>query len=124
MNIITLIEASNIFGQFAQTKTTPKLAYKIMKFCKGAATEEEFYNSKRNEIIRTYAEKDENGQVIVNNDGTVRIIQDKIAEANGALKELNMLDVEAPNIKFTLDELEGLELSVADMFTLDAFIEE
>lgn len=124
MNIVTLIEAAGIFSQFAQTKISSKPAYKIMKFCKGAANEEEFYNSKRNEIINSYAEKDENGQVIVNEDGTVRIMQDKIAEANIALRELNSIDVEAPSVKFKLDELEGLELSVADMFALDAFIEE
>lgn len=124
MNIMTLINAADIFSQFSQTKTSPKLAYKIMKFCKGVATEEEFYESKRNEIINTYAEKDENGQWVVNNDGTVCIVQDKIAEANAAMRELNMLDVEIPNVRFKLDELEGLELSVADMFVLDAFIEE
>ena len=43
MNIITLINTANIFNQFAQIKISSKLAYKIMKFCKSVATEEEFY---------------------------------------------------------------------------------
>ena len=124
MNIITLINTAKIFERFAQTKTSPKLAYKIVKLCKSAATEEEFYNTKRNEIIDMYAVKDENGQVAVSNDGIITIVPDKIPEANVAMMELNSIEVEAPNIKFTLDELEGLELSVADMFALDAFIEE
>ena len=124
MNIITLINTAKIFEQFAQTKISSKLAYKIMKFCKGVAAEEEFYNTKRNEIIDTYAVKDENGQVVVSDNGMITIMSDKINEANAALMELNGIEVEAPNIKFTLDELEGLELSVADMFALDAFIEE
>lgn len=124
MNIITLINTSKIFNQFAQTKISSKLAYKIMKFCKSVAMEEEFYNTKRNEMIDTYAVKDENGQLVVTDDGMISILPDKISEANIALQELNSIEVEAPNIKFTLDELEGLELSVADMFALDAFIEE
>lgn len=124
MNIITLINAADILNQFANTKVSSKLAYKIMKFCKGVANEEEFYNSKINEIINTYAEKDEDGQVIVNDDGVVRIMQDKIAEANAAMMELNMLEVDMPNVRFTLDELDGFELSATDMFVLDAFIEE
>ena len=124
MNITTLISTAKIFNQFVQTKTSPKLAYKIMKFCKSVAVEEEFYNAKRNEIINTYAIKDENGQVVVNNDGMISIVPDKISEANAVMQELNSLEVEAPSIKFTLDELEGLKLSVADMFALDAFIEE
>ena len=124
MNILTLINTAKIFNQFTQTKTTPKLAYKIMKFCKSAATEEEFYETKRNEIINMYAVRDENGQIVVNDDGMINIVPDKITEANTAMIELNSIEVEAPNIKFTLDELEGLELSAADMFALDAFIEE
>jgi hypothetical protein len=123
MKITTLIDAANIFGQFAQTKTSPPLAYKIMKFCKGVAVEEEFYNAKRSEIINAYAEKDESGQIVVH-DGMISIMPDKIEEANKALGELNKIEVEVPNIKFKLSELEGFELSVADMFALDEFIEE
>ena len=124
MNIITLMNAAKIFNQFAQTKIPSKLAYKIMKFCKSVAVEEEFYNTKRSEIIDMYAVKDENGQIAVTDDGMINIVPDKVDEANAALKELNGIEVEVPNVKFALDELEGLELSVADMFALDAFIEE
>ena len=57
MNILTLLNAANIFNQFAQTKISSKLAYKIMKLCKAVSAEEEFYNNKRNEIINEYAVK-------------------------------------------------------------------
>ena len=124
MNIITLINTANIFNQFAQTKISSKLAYKIMKFCKSVATEEEFYNNKRSEIINTYAVKDENGQIVADDNGMIKIVPDKIAEANSAIAELNSIEVEAPSVRFTLDELEGLDMSVANMFALDAFIEE
>lgn len=124
MNILTLINATKIFGQVVQEKISPRLAYKILKLCKGAAEEEQFYDKKRTEIIQEYAVKDDNGQVKTSEDGMISIIPDKITEANKAIQELNELEVEAPNIKFTLDELEELKLSVSDMFVLEAFIEE
>lgn len=124
MNIVTLMNAAKVFNQVAQTKISSKLAYKIMKLCKSAAEDEEFYNNKRNEIINEYAVRDENGQISVSDDGMINIIQDKIPEAERALRELNEIEVDAPNIKFTLDELDELKLSVADMFALDAFIVE
>ena len=124
MNILTLINAANIFAQIGQTKISSKLAYKIMKLCKSIAIEEEFYNSKRNEIINEYAAKDESGQVIVSKDGMITIEPDKIEEANAAVAELNNIEVDMPNVRFRLEELEELKLSVADMFVLDAFIEE
>lgn len=124
MNILTLMNAAKVFNQVAQMKISSKLAYKIMKLCKSVATEEEFYNNKRNEIINEYAVKDENGQIVVSDDGMISIMQDKIDEANAALHDLNNIEVEAPSIRFTLAELDELKLSVADMFALDAFIEE
>ena len=124
MNILNLISAARVFAQIGQTKISSKLAYKIMRFCKSVAADEEFYNNKRNEIINEYAVRDENGAIVQSDDGVVNIMQDKIPEANAALMELNGVEVEAPNIKFALSELEELKLSVADMFALDAFIEE
>lgn len=124
MNIVKLMNAARVFNQVAQMKISSKLAYKIMKFCKGVATEEEFYNTKRAEIIRKYAIKDENGQIVVSDTGMASFVPDKIDEANAAMRELNNIEVDVPNIKFTLSELDELKLSVADMFVLDAFIEE
>jgi hypothetical protein len=124
MNIVTTINALSIFNQIAQTKISSKLAYKIMKLCKALAVEEEFYNEKRGAIIKEYAIKDENGQVKISDDGMIKIIPDKIPDAEKALRELNEIEVEVPDIKFTLDELEELKLSVNDMFVLEAFIEE
>lgn len=124
MNILTLINTAKIFNQIAQTKISSKLAYKIMKLCKSVADEEEFYNSKRNEMINMYAQRDENGQIVVSDDGMISISPEKIDEAQAALQELNSIEVKVPNIKFTLTELDELKLSVADMFVLDAFIEE
>ena len=124
MNIVTFINAVKIFNQFGQVKVSARLAYKIVKLCKSAQIEEEFYNARRNEIINEYALRDENGQIVVSNDGVIRIIEDKMDAANNALKELNDIEVEVPNIKFTLSELDEFKLSIADMFALDAFIEE
>lgn len=124
MNILALMNAARVFNQVAQTKISSKLAYKIMKLCKSVADEEEFYNNKRNEMINMYAQRDENGQIVVSDDGMISIMSDKIDEAQAALQELNSIEVKVPNIKFTLAELDELKLSVADMFVLDAFIEE
>ena len=123
MNIITLLNIRQIFAQIAQMKISSKLAYKIMKFCKSIEIEEEFYDNKRMEIIRIYSEKDETGNPIVNADGTAKIIAEKMQEANRALRELNSMEVEIPNIRFSLAELEEVKLSVADMYALDALIE-
>lgn len=124
MNIITLLNISSTLGQYAQTKVSSRLAYKIMKFCKSVATDEEFYSEKKREIVDMYAIKDENGQIVVDENGIVKIIPDKISEANVAMQELNAIEVDVPSIRFKLEELDELKMSAADMFVLDELIEE
>jgi len=122
MKICTLIGAIQVFNQFAQTKISAKLAYKIMRFCKDSETEEIFFNTKRQEIIDTYSIKDDNGNIVITDNGMIKIIPDKTDEANATLQELNNVEIEPPNVRFTLEELEELKMSVADMYAINEFI--
>jgi hypothetical protein len=123
MNIIQLINAKAVFVPHIQEKLTPSLSYKIYKLCRFVEQEENFYNTTRRNIIEEFAERNENG-VIINNDGMINIIPDKIDEAQKAMTDLNEIDVDVPNVKFTLDELSEIKLSVQDIAVLDGFIEE
>lgn len=124
MKILDFINVSKIFGQFTSVKISPKLAYKIMKFNKVLEEDQVFYQNKYNELIQTYSEKDELGEIMIDKSGIVKIMPDKIEEANQKLQELNNIEVEIPNIKFTLDELSELQLSVEEIYYLDPFIVE
>ena len=123
MEIIRIIQAKEVFAPHFQEKLAPSLSYKIYKLCKFAEQEELFYNQKRRELIEEYAQRDENG-AIINNNGKINIIQGRIAEAQSAMAELESIDVEVPNIKFTLDELSEIRLSVTDIVALNGFIKE
>ena len=123
MELIRIIQAKEVFAPHFQKKLAPSLSYKIYKLCKFAEQEEGFYNQKRRELIEEYAQRDENG-AIINNNGMIQLIPEKAAEAKSAMAELESIDVEVPNVKFSLDELSEIRLSVADIAALDGFIEE
>jgi hypothetical protein len=123
MKLIKIIQAKEVFAPHFQEKLAPSLSYKIYKLCKFAEQEEEFYNQKRRELIEEYAQRDETG-AIINNNGMIQLIPDKVTEARSAMAELESIDIETPNVKFSLDELSEIRLSVADIAALDGFIEE
>lgn len=82
-----------------------KVAYKLNKVKKAVEENGEFYVEKFQEIIDTYAKKDENGQVVFSDDGNQIMIQDdKIDECNKALDELQNLTVEIENYNLTIDD--------------------
>lgn len=108
-----------------EQKASVKTAYKISKALTAIEKEFEFYQNKFSEIIAEFSEKDENGQPILINDGTgVKIAPENREETQKRLIELENVDVEL-NIKpLSLDELEGLEISISDMQNLSSIIEE
>jgi len=77
-------------------------------------------------IIQTYA-KTEAGKIVYSQDGnSIIIIPGKEEECNEKIFELKNLDVHIDGVSFTFDELEnieGLQLTVAEMTCLYPLIE-
>ena len=55
--------------------------------------------------------------------GNVEIIEGREVECNEKVRELENIEVEIPDTKFSIDELEVLELSPRDIYALDPVIE-
>lgn len=106
-------------------KTSIKTAYKVSKILNAVEKEFGFYQTKFVEIINEYAEKDENGQPIMIDGGNgVKINPEKITEAQTKMFELEAIETELNITPLSLDELEGLEISISDMQNLSCIIEE
>lgn len=106
-------------------KTSVKTAYKISKILNAVEKEFEFYQTKFVEIVNEYAEKDKNGQPIMTDSGNgVKINPEKIGEAQVKMLELETIEIELNITPLSLDELEGLEISISDMQILSCIIEE
>ena len=125
LKMSNIIALKGVCENLKSQKTSVKTAYKISKILSAVEKEFEFYQTKFAEIINEYSEKDENGQPVLINDGQgVKIQPDKISEAQIKMVELEAIEVDLTASPLTLDELEGLEISISDMQTLSYIIEE
>ena len=99
-------------GDFFGSAALPlKGAYKLNKIRKNIEKEADFYSDKFQEIVDTYAKKDEEGNVVFSEDGNqIMIIEDKIEECNEKLLDLQNLEVEIDNYDLKLEDL-GEDLS-------------
>lgn len=101
-----IIDFRNNVDFFSDANLPLKGAYKINKIRKAVEKEGEFYSTKFQEIVDTYAKKDENGNVVFSDDEEQIMIQEgKIAECNQALNELQRLEVEIDNYNLSIDDL-------------------
>lgn len=112
-------------GDFFSTVNLPlKGAYKINKITQSIEKEAEFYAEKFQEIIDTYAKKDENGNLVFSDDGSQIMIQDnKIEECNAALEDLQSLEVEIDNYNLSVEDLGDIECTPEELKIIMPFME-
>lgn len=100
-----------------------RLSYKVSKLLDKVEKDSQFYTEKLRNIIQKYAKRDENGEIVFEGDN-VKIAPSSLAAAEKELADLNDIDIEDPNIFFTLDEFEGLEIKPSELTGLLPFIKE
>jgi Skp family chaperone for outer membrane proteins len=119
--IIAFRNAEDIFENY---KLPLKVAYKLNKLKKAIEVEGEFYSNKFQEIVDTYAKKDDNGQIVFSDDGNQIMIQDgKVEECNQALEDLQALTVEIDNCNLTIDDFgDDIQCTPEDLEALMPFL--
>lgn len=123
MQLIKLVNAEGLIESLADEKVDVSLSYKLMKFIQAAANEVVFYKKKRDEIIKQYALKDEKGEILVDEtNGGIKFSPENKENIEKAFRELAETDVAVPDIKFHVQELRGLQLSIKDLISLQDFI--
>lgn len=123
INMAVAVQIQNTLGELVNTKMNIKTSYKIMKFLKSIEQERSFFDSKMKEIIEEFGEKKEDGTPNIMENGNISIIKGKEMECAEAMKELEALEIEIPDTKFSLEEFDELELSPREIFSLDPIIE-
>lgn len=128
MKMFELLELQSLYNSIARVKLPLKTAYKFTRLMKRAESEIEFYQTKFQEIIVEYGDKDENGQYKFTEDGqSIVIIHGKEQECNQKLLELRNLDIDIGDIKFTLEDfekLEELDVSISELACIMSLIED
>lgn len=94
--------------------------YKLLKLIKIADEEYPIYMEQIQPLLDSYAEKDEQGNIIHSEGGGTKIKTDQMDTLEQKLYELREIKVQVPDLYFSLDELEKLGLKMGE---LNAFID-
>ena len=102
-----------------------RISYKFSKLLIAVETEYNYYMESFRKIAFKYGQRDENGDLIFDDNGNIKIKLESIDNANKELKELDEVEIqELPKITFTLEELENLSFKPTDVQTMIPFIQE
>lgn len=98
--------------------------YKFLKIAKAVKSELEICEEQKESLIQSYAEFDDKGQLIVSEQGGIKIKEECLQECAKKINEINSLQITFPDIYFSLDELEPLGLTLGELELLEPFIKD
>lgn len=105
-----------------QQKFDVQTQYKLLKIKRAAQEEEELYQEQIMSNCEQFFELGENNQPIISEQGGYKIKKDKIQECNIFIAQMKKVQVQIPDIYFTIDEIEKLNLTLEQMEAFMPFI--
>lgn len=124
MKMYEILDFSKVYDSIKNEKMSIKTAYKLNKLIKKIEEENNFYNIKFHEIIEQYAEKNDQGEYQYIDENSIKIKEGKEQECYKKVSELQNLEIETPNITFSIEELGDINLTIDIVNMLMPFIEE
>lgn len=118
LDILTKFEA---FNKLAEKEIDLSSACVIAKNIKELAIYKDEIDKKRDNLIITYAEKDDNGNIIKLEDGGVKI--DNISDFNNDITEILETYIEVDIAKLDKDKLSEIKISAKDILPLTDILE-
>lgn len=123
VKISELLNSTETLQKLAQKDFKAKLAWSIARLLKSAETEIQSFNETRMNLIKKYGEKDENDELITDENGNCKIVPDSISTFTAELNELMDTEVEINGNKLKMELLEDINFTPSDMAALEPFVE-
>lgn len=113
-----IIEKVSMLGEISNRKLPVKVSYAIGKNISKIESELKHYNKEREKIVDKYCEKDEEGNLKIEN-GNYVIKENEIENWNKDMKDLQEIVVEIEVHTFNIELLNGYDMSPNEMMCID-----
>lgn len=124
MKMFEILELPKFYDSIKNTKLPLKTTYKFTRLIKQADEEISWYQTEFQKILQEYGVQ-ENGEYKLAADGqSIMIIPGREVECGEKISELHNIDVKIDNIKFSIEELEGIDVSISELACLMSLIED
>lgn len=124
VKIQDILVANGTLNKLMHANFTGKKAFTIARMLKKIQAEMDLYDETRNNIIQKFANRDENGELIVSEEGMIHVAPEKIAECNIELIELANTEITLDCNPIPFEWLEEVEMTPEEAMGIEAFIEE
>jgi len=118
-----VVNAIETFNKIMQQSFKGSLAFKIARLARELDTEMKTFNEERQKIIQKYGKKDENGELIVDDNGNVNFDKNSLIEINQEFNSLLETELEINADKLPMDSIDEFEITPQEMLNIEIFFE-
>lgn len=118
-----IANAIPILNKLLERSFLGRQAFVIARLIREIHKEGGTFEEARVALIKKYAEKDENGEVVVTADGNVHISKENLDYCNEELTKLQNTIVEINAEKVPINWLEDIDLTLMEATVLEPFVE-
>lgn len=124
LKMYQLNDFPSFFEKVKSQKLPFKTSYRLTLLSQEIERHINYYQEQFRTLLMEYSKKDEQGNPVPTEDGQgILLIEETMDEAYQKLAELRELDVELPDVKFSPDDFDKVELSPEEMLVIMPFIE-
>ncbi len=116
-----ILNSIPIFREISNKSLPIKTAYQLARLIRELDRESTTFDESRRKIIEKYAERDENGEFKQTDEGNVIIMPEQINACNQEMAELLDTEIEINVEPIEIESLASIELTPAQMFSLEPF---
>ena len=119
-----IVECADIMRELSTKPLKGRVAFRVARLLRELEKEFTLFNEKRMDLIKEYAQKDENGEMKSDENGNVTLDQDRLSEFYQSLDDLLNADVEINAEKIDAEDLGDVEFTPTQIISLEPFINE
>lgn len=123
VKMMDLFGKDEAFAELDKITLTGKVAFAVARLKKAVQQELETFYASRLEVAKRYADRDEKGEIKVDENGNIHIPEDKMEECNKELTEVLQEEVELNANYLKAEWFENIELPTKLAGELLVFVE-
>lgn len=118
-----ILNVEKVFKKLINQSLTGKKAFVMARLAREVEKEVTTFENTRMELIRKYANTDENGEMIVDDNGNVHLSEENVKSCNQELLEGLSQEIELNVSPLQYDWFDSIELTMTEADAFEPFME-
>ena len=123
MTIMEILNVAPVLQEIAKKSFPGATSFKIARLMRELDKEIQLFDKQRIEIAQEFGEKDASGQLVITEEGNVKIIESKIEDCNEILKSISNTEIDINADKIPYSIFEGVNIAPTEALALEPIID-